>query len=212
MQELERRIGRTSISKVEVEIRDPVAASMQYIERNAVDMIVLATDGKGGLSRLIRASRAEQLARESRLLTLFVPEGGRSFVSSETGEVTLRRIVVPVDSATDPRPAMLEAVRTAKLLDDPTIEITLLHVGDGEESSVREVAELPFCQWNVLQRQGDPVQQILSVSEEIAADAIYMSTTWSKAGFGRTEGGVIERVLSLASCPVEAIPVDRSEP
>ena len=65
-QALEDRIRRSSISKIEVDIRDPVAASMRYIERNAVDMIVLATDGRGALSRLLRPSRAESLARELR--------------------------------------------------------------------------------------------------------------------------------------------------
>jgi len=92
-------------------------------------MIVLSTNGKTGISRLLRSSRAQRLAREAKLLTLFVPEGGRYFVS-----------------------------------------------------------------------------------DEISADAIYMSTTWSKAGFGRVEGGVTERVLAGALCPVAAVPVDRGIP
>jgi nucleotide-binding universal stress UspA family protein len=209
-QPLEGRIRRSSISKIEVDIRDPVAASMQYIDRNPVNMIVLATDGRRGLSRLIRAPRAEQLARESRLMTLFVPEGGRSFVAGDTGEVSLRQILVPVDSATDPRPAMLRAVQAAALLDNPSLEITLLHVGEGDETGLTEVPELPFCKWNVVRRSGGVVSQILKVSEEIKADAIYMSTTWSKAGFGKVEGGVTEAVLSGAACPVAAVPVDRA--
>lgn len=209
MEGFERRTRQCSVSKVEVDIRDPVAASMQYIDRNAVDMIVLATKDRRGLSRLLRPSRAESLARDSRLFTLFVPEGGRSFVSAATGEVTLRRILVPVDPATDPRPAMLRAVQAAELLEDPSLEITLLHVGDGEESTVTDVPDLPFCKWNVIRRTGGVVEQILAVSEDIRADAIYMSTTWSKAGFGRVEGGVTERVLSGALCPVAAVPVDR---
>jgi nucleotide-binding universal stress UspA family protein len=206
---LDDRIRRPSVSKIEVDIRDPVAASMQYIDRNAVDMIVLATGGRSGVSRLVRPSRAEKLARESRLLTLFVPEGGRSFVSGDTGEVTLQRILVPVDPATDPRPAMLRAVRSAALLEDRSLEITLLHVGDGDESTMIDVPRLPYCTWNVIQRTGDVVGRILGVSEEIRADAIYMSTTWSKTGFGKVEGGVTERVLQGASCPVAAVPVDR---
>jgi len=206
-QALEDKIRRSSISKIEVKVRDPVAASMQYMERNAVNMIVMATEGSRGISRLVRAPHAERLARESRIMTLFVPEGGSNFVSGETGEVTLRRILVPVDPATDPRPAMLSAVRSAALLDDPSLEITLLHVGDGEESSIGEVPDLPFCRWNVIQRSGAVVEQILAVSEEIDADAIYMSTTWSKAGFGKVEGGVTEAVLAGATCPLAAVPV-----
>jgi len=202
------QIRQASISKVEVDIRDPVAASTQYIDRHAVDMIVLATDGHRGLARLLRPSRAERLARETKLMTLFIPEGGRYFVDAATGEVTLRRILVPVDPATDPRPAMARAVNSAALLDDPSLEVTLLHVGEGEESVIEDVPDLPFCRWNVVQRSGDVVEGILGVAESIQADAIYMSTAWSKAGFGKTEGGVTESVIAGANCPVAAVPVD----
>lgn len=204
---LEDRIQRSRISKVAIEIRDPVAASMEYISRNRVDMLVMATEGRRGISRLVRASRAQQLARESRITTLFIPEGGKDFVSGRTGEVTLQRILVPVDPATDPRPSMLGAVHTAALLEDPSIEITLLHVGGDEEASIVDAPELPFCTWKAVRRSGQIVPEILSVAEEIDADAIYMSTTWSKAGFGRVEGGVTEAVLRDAPCPVAAIPV-----
>lgn len=207
-EDLEEKIRKSSISKLEVEIRDPVAASLQYIERNPVNMIVLATEGRSGLARLIRASRAERLARESKLLTLFVPAEGRTFVSGRTGEVTLRRILLPVGPGTDPRPAMLQAVRSAALLDDPSLEITLLHVGEGEESVETDAPELPYCRWNVVRRSGDVVEQILGVAEEITADAIYMSTAWQRGGMGRLEGSVTEHVLDQAMCPVAAVPAE----
>ena len=204
---LEDRVRQSSISKVEVEIRDPVAASRQYIARHAVDMIVIATEGRSRLARMMKASTAERLARETRLLTLFVPADGRRFVDGSTGEVTLRRILVPVDPATDPRPAMLRAVHAAALLDDPSLEITLLHVGEGAEMTGTDAPELPYCRWNVTQRSGAVVETILGVADELEADAIYMSTTWNKAGFGRVEGGVTEGVIDGAPCPVAAVPV-----
>lgn len=207
---LEEGTRRASVSKIEVDIRDPVAASMQYIDRHSVDMIVMATTGRRGLARLVRAPHAERLARESKIMTLFIPEGGRSFVAADTGEVTLGRILVPVDPATDPRPAMVRAVDSATLLDDPSLEITLLHVGEGQEMSVTDVPDLPFCRWNALQRSGDVVEQILGVAGEIEADAIFMTTTWGKAGFGKVTGAVTEGVLAGAPCPVATVPVERN--
>ncbi len=204
------RKRQASVSKVEVDVRDPVAASLQYIDRNAVDMIVLGTTGRRGLARLVRAPRGELLARRSKLMTLFVPDGARAFVDGATGEVTLNRILIPVDPATDPRPAMIRAVNAAALLDDPALEITLLHMGDGDELATTELPELPFCRWNAMQRSGNTVQGILEAAEDIQADAIYMTTTWSKAGFGRIEGGVTEGVLAGAPCPVVAVPVEKS--
>ena len=208
MDDLESRAKRSSISKIEVDIRDPVAASMDYIGRHAVDMIVLATADRSGLTRLLRASRAERLARESRIFTLFVPEGGRYFVDAQTGAVDLHRILVPVDSRTDPRPAMIRAVSVAALLEDPELEITLLHVSDEGEDALLDVPELPFCRWNVVRRSGDPAAEILSAAEELPADAIYMSTNWSRTRLGRGAGNVTEEVISAAICPVAAIPVE----
>jgi len=205
---LEEKMRRSSVSKIEVETRDPIAACNQYIERHQVDMLVLATEGRSGLSRLAGAPGAEKLARESRLFTLFVPSAGRAFVSGETGEVTLRRILIPMDPETDPRPAMLRAVRTAALLDDTSLEITLLHVGEGEGASVTDVPQLPFCRWNAIQRQGDVAEQILALADEMTADAIFMSTSWQKPGIGRAKGGVTEAVLSRVACPVAVVPVD----
>lgn len=203
------RHRQASISKIEVDIRDPVAASLQYIDRNGVDLIVLATTGRRGLARLVRAPRAELLARKSKLMTLFVPDGARVFVDGATGEVTLKRILIPVDPATDPRPAMVRAVNAAALLDDPELEITLLHIGDGSEREITDLPDLPFCRWNAMQRSGNIVSRILETAEDWSADAIYMTTTWSRSGFGRVEGGVTEGVLAGAPCPVMAVPVER---
>jgi nucleotide-binding universal stress UspA family protein len=206
---IEDNIRRSRVSKREVEDRDPVASSMTHLERHRIDMIVMATEGRSGLARLAQPSRAEKLARQSRLFTLFVPHGCRPFVSGETGAVTLRRILLPIDPATDPRPAMIRAVRSAELLDDPDLEITLLHVGEGEEADVGELPELPFCRWSAARRSGDPAEQILALADELSADAIYMSTSWSRPSLGGSEGGVTEAVLREAECPVAAVPVSR---
>lgn len=209
-EDLEDRIRRSSISKVEVPIRDPVVACTEYTGSHPVDMLVLATQGRTGLSRLIRAPRAERLARESRLFTLFVPSGGRSFVEAATGDVTLRRILLPIDPGTDPRPAMLRAVQSAALLGDPSLEITLLHVhtGDGDEPPSTDAPELPYCKWSVeVTHSDDVVGTILGAAEDIQADAIYMSTSWQKPGRGRREGGVTEAVLQGALCPLATVPI-----
>lgn len=201
-------LRRTRVKKLEVEGHDPVEASMEHIERYGTDMIVLATESRSGLARLVRPSRAEELARRSGIFTLFVPHGARPFVSAATGEITLGRILVPLDGRTDPRPAMLRAVRSAALLEDPKLEIMLLHVGeDGDEALVTNLPQLPFCRWSAVRRSGDPATQILGLAEDIAADAIYMTTAWSRHPVSSSGTGVTEAVLHGARCPVATIPV-----
>lgn len=202
------RIRRSSVSKVEVPIPDPLAACRDYLSRNSVDFIVLATDGRRGLTRLLGAPRAERLAREAARATLFVPSGARPFVSGETGEVALRKILLPVTSTTDARPSMLFAARSAALVDDPDVEITLLHVGDGEDARIDQLPTLPFCRWSAVRRSGEPAEQILGAAEELRSDAIYMAASWSTPRLGRRDGAVTEAVLREASCPVAAIPAE----
>jgi len=208
---LEEKIRRTTIRKIEVSEKDPVAACKAYIEREPVDMIVLATGQRTGLAKLARPSKAEALARESRLYTLFVPAGARPIVAADTGRVTLRRILLPVHPSTDPKPAMLRAVRSANLLEDPDLEVTLLHVGADPEKREMELPELPYCRWKAIARPGkDATVGILEAAEEIGADAIYMASSWQKPGIASKVGGVTEGVLERATCPVAVVPTDKS--
>lgn len=198
--------GPRAVQKVEMEGRDPVKAAKAYIARHPVDMLVTGTEGRSGFAALLKPSTAQRMARETKLPTLFVPAEGRSFVDGATGEVTLQRILLPVDPATDAKPAMLRAVRSAALLDDPDLEIVLLHVSDGEGPRVQDAPQLPYCRWTLEERPGEVVEEILRAADELAVDAIYLSTTWSKGGFGRTGGDVTESVIAGASCPVMAVP------
>lgn len=205
---LEERIRRTSVSKLEVPIPSPVAASLDYMSKDKVDLIVLATEGRSGLVRLIRPSQAEELARKSATFTLFVPSGARPFVDGASGEVSLAHILLPVDPDTDPRQAMLRAVQAAALLEDPAIEITLLHVTEDDEVQAEpmDLPQLPYCRWNVLKRQGDVVEEILGAAEAVSADAIYMSSGWHEGRRSRGKGGITEQVLRRAPCPVAVVP------
>jgi nucleotide-binding universal stress UspA family protein len=204
---LEEKIRATTIRKIEASDKDPVAACTAYMEQEHVDMIVLATGQRTGLAKLARPSKAEALVRESRRYTLFVPAGARPIVSAETGTVTLRRILLPVHPATDPKPAMMRAVQSATLLDDPDLEVTLLHIGAEPEEREMDLPQLPYCQWRALARPGrDAAAGILEAAAEIEADAIYMASSWQKPGLASKVGGVTEAVLERATCPVAVVP------
>lgn len=194
------------IEKLMMPGKDPVAAVKGYVARHPVDMLVVATEGRTGLARILKPSTAQRMARETRLPTLFVPAQGRTFVDGDTGRVTLRRILLPMDPETDARPAMLRAVRSAALLEDPSLEITLLHISDGTEPRAVDAPQLPYCRWLAVERPGKVVDGILAAADEFESDAIYMATTWSKGGFGREEGDVTEQVVAEAPCPVMAVP------
>lgn len=203
----EDRVRQATITKRSMDVRDPAAAARLFVVKHPTDMLVLATKSGRGLSRLLRPPHAERLARDTKLLTLFVPDIARPFVQRATGDLTLRRILIPVDPATDPRPAMSQAVSVAAMLRNPSLEITLLHVGDGDEGVRTDVPDLPFCRWHVEHRRGDVVREILDTAERTDADVIYMATAWNRAQILGSGHGVTEAVLDSAACPVVAVPV-----
>jgi nucleotide-binding universal stress UspA family protein len=204
----DRRPPRTE--KVEVREKDAVAAVRKYVDRHPVDMLVAATAGRTGLARLLRPSTAQRMARDTKLMTLFVPAEGRPFVDGATGAVRLSRILLPMEPGTDARPAMVRAVRSAALLEDRDLEIVLLHVSEDEAPRAADAPQLPYCRWTVMERPGEVVPEILAAAEELEVDAIYLSTTWSKGGLGKSGGDVTESVIAGASCPVMAVPAHGS--
>ena len=196
---------RVRVAKLATQEKDPVQATLRFLEDHDPDLLVLATEGREGLPRWLRPSRAEALSRRLRTQTLFVPEGARGFVSLKDGSTSLRSILVPFDHAPRADDAVAIATRAASALGDPPVEITLLHVGDGK----RPVVSLPTGEgWTLREttRRGNAVDEILAEAGERQADLIVMATQGHSGVLDALRGSVTERVLRRAPCPLLAVP------
>lgn len=200
---------KLSVSAEKVAIRGPylLGAILGYLDDHRPDLLVLATEGREGLPRWLRPSKAERLARGSGVPTLFVPKEGRGFVSVKDGELSLRRILIPADRDPNPRAAVVYASRAAEALGEGPVEIELLYVGEGEMPSV-ETPESPSCRWKRTQRSGKVVEEILSATEEPPADLVAMTTRGHDGFLDVLRGSVTEQVLRGARCPLLAVPAD----
>jgi nucleotide-binding universal stress UspA family protein len=194
------------VKKVALTASRPVAAMLDYVDENPADLIVLATEGREGIPRWLRRSKAERLARETRSMTLFVPRSARGFIALEDGHIQLRRILIPVDRRPSPRAAIAYASRAAEALGDGPVEIALLHVGDGETLPTPRLPDDPACSWKSLQRRGDAVEEIARAADEVQADLIVMATAGHEGFLDALRGSVTEQVLRRAPCPVLAVP------
>ena len=88
------------VRKLVIQSGHPVLATADYLANAAVDLVVLATDGRAGVPRWTHRSSAEAIARWSATMSLFIPAGAqRDLITLETGELHLERILVPIDSA-----------------------------------------------------------------------------------------------------------------
>jgi nucleotide-binding universal stress UspA family protein len=181
---------------------DPVRASLDQIDSQKPDLVVLATRGRYGLPLWLKPSVAQTIARRTSAMTLFVPRGCRGIVSLD-GIIRLRRILLPVDYQPDAREAVIRAVRAAEAFGDEPVEIVLLNV-DGSDFPKFDRPEGDAWKWKELRRSGDVVSTILDVAQ--GADLIVMATEGRHSIIDAMRGSVTERVVRDAPCPVLAVP------
>jgi nucleotide-binding universal stress UspA family protein len=183
-----------------------VRSVVDYVAKHQTELVVLATHQRDGLERWLHAATAEPIARRAREMTLFIPSRAAGFVSAETGAVTLRRILIPVDRVPAPQPAV-EAL-AALLAGVRCVEasIVLLHVGEGGEVPAVETPLRDGWHWERELRGGKPVDAILDAATRIDADLIVMTTQGHQGLADALRGSTTERVIRGAHCPVLAVP------
>jgi len=196
----------TRVKKVTVREGKTLDAILEFLEMHPTDLIVVATSGRDGLPRWIRPSVAEEVARKSDTMTLFVPHAAKGFVSLEDGSATLERILVPIDHKPNPRPAIAYCTRAAKAVGGP-VKIILAHVGDAE-APTPDLPEDSAWSWESIHRRGDIVDEIIKAAEEHDVDLIAMATEGRNGILDALRGSVTEQVLRRAPCPLLAVPTD----
>ena len=108
-----------------------------YVQENAIDLVVMTTHARGGVSRALLGSVADGLVRYSLAPVLLVPPRHEAALAPATTPV-FRRVLLPVDGGTAGDRMIEHAVAVAGA---PGIEYTLLRVVTAGASSVR--AALP---------------------------------------------------------------------
>jgi nucleotide-binding universal stress UspA family protein len=204
------RLG-VRVTKLTIDSSRPVHALHDWIDRNPSDLLVLATEGREGRSRWMHGSVAEAMARASHTMTLFVPnDADRDIVSLADGNLSLANVLVPVDHAPDPRRTIEFARRVAELAGDDRVTITLLHVGSPGSAPPISAQDGPEWRFVRMERQGDPVEQIVAAADELKADLVAMPTAGRAGVLEALSGSTTEQVLRRVRCPLLAVPATRS--
>jgi nucleotide-binding universal stress UspA family protein len=198
-----------AIKKVNLRRRNPGAAILDYLAEHDFDLIVLATEGREGVPSWLHSSLAERVARETKIMTLFVPGEGRGFVNPKTGAIYLSRVLIPATGAPSAQPALEYAARMARIA-DPPVEFVLLHVGDGPMPTLKLPQDGAF-RFREERREGDVSEAIVNTGRELGVDLIAMTTDGRDGFLGALgRGSHTEHVVRGASCPVLAVPVGRA--
>lgn len=184
------------------------------LEEKKIDLIVLGTHGRAGVSKLLMGSVAETILRQSPCPVLTVGPN----VSAEPGSVAdIHTILCPIDFTPDSLAAVPYAISLAQ---EHRARLYLMHVSPGpvfgpeETSLANRLRELVppeaklWCEPKVMVESGEPADKILEEAEELGIDVIVLGIRPVSTLAGtRTHLGMATayRIVSRAICPVLSV-------
>ncbi len=191
------------VAKIEIEHGDAASRISDFFLAHRPDLLVVATHGRHGLNRWLNGSVAEDVARRTHVPTLLIGPDSRGFVDARSGEVSLRRVLVPLTAPPSPVWALelLSSLLSSAGLTPEMYE--LVHVADGAHDLPDEVVGFG----RIERLEGPVVETILRAAEERQSDLIAMPTAGRHGLLEALRGGTTSRVIAHARCPVLTLPL-----
>lgn len=183
---------------------------LEHIQQRGAELVVMATHQREGLDRLMHKSLAEAVSEHTDAASLLIPYGVDGFVDFESGDVSLKRILLPVNRTPDPQPTVELIGQLISTIAREPVEIRLLHVGDPADTPSLSFPAGELCKWIWDTRLGDVTDTICDYAEEHDVDLIAMTTKGHDGFLDVLRGSRTERVLSRAQCPVLSVHASES--
>lgn len=193
------------ISKSACKGPDAAAGVLEFLEHRGADLVIMATHRREGLDRWLHSSLAESVSNQSDAATLFIPYGVDGFVSLETGRVSLKRILIPIDAYPDPQPVVDAVSDLVTALEVSDAEVRLLHIGDPASMPSPTLPVNDHCRWVWETRQGSVVETICEDAQENKSDLVAMTTNGHDGFLDAIRGSTTERVLHGCGCPLLSV-------
>lgn len=184
----------------------PARAILNELRDTPSQLVVMATHARSGMDRIVQPSVTEPVMRGSGVPTLILPPTARGFVDPDTGQITLRRILVPIDHVPSPQLAVDAAARLLDMLGIDDAWICTLYVGESADMPAVHFADPASVRVRRWTQTGAVVEGILSTASEWSADLLVMVTEGHVGVMDFVRGSTVERVLRLAKCPILVVP------
>ena len=188
------------------------------IAENSIDLVVLGTHGRRGVSKLLRGSVAEKIYRSATCPVLTVGPTAHSDVWKTW---RIARMLFSVDLVESPEPALHYAL---SLAEEQQASLLLLYANPpvpwqfralSAERAVHSLSGLIpedaklWCQPECMVRWEEPAEAILKVAQEREIDLIVMGVHKARAASltSHLPWPIASEVVSRASCPVLTVRV-----
>lgn len=194
------------IQKIKSFKHDPVTSILKFLEKHKMDLMVLTTHQQKGIDRWLHQAIAEPVARGAGQMTLFIPQGKKGFVSLKDGEMSVQRILIPVDQQPSPQAAIDAASGLVRLFHGHGTEFMIVHVGSQNTLPSYHYSNGHERIWETIVTNGSVVEQILNIAADRSPDLIVMATQGHQGFLDALRGSTTERILREAPFPVLAVP------
>lgn len=189
----------------------------EIVDKQKVDMIVMGTHGRTGVSRALLGSAAEEIFRKSSCPVLTV---GPHVSPNTERRLEMKQILFATDFSPESLAALPFAVSLAQ---EHQSNLTLLnvtgkpevgelvHAGQYAESTLRRLQSLVpagaelWCEPKCRVEQGPEAEKIMEVAIALGADLIVLGVCSPQGGVGATTHllqSIAHQVVTHAQCPV----------
>jgi nucleotide-binding universal stress UspA family protein len=183
-----------------------IDAIVGLTEVDSFDLLVMGTHANEQGTIFSRPTSSVKIAQRLQLPTLFVTAGTRSCVDVQTGQTSLRKVLLAVDHEPKAQPAVNRVVTMLQGLGDSDAEVNLLYVGQEEEFPQVDPPSESEVTWTRTVRHGSPATEIVNQAAEMEADLSVMVTSGKRHLWDIIAGSTVQNVLKNAPCPVFTLP------
>lgn len=184
---------------------DPVDTLLDAMRRVHPDLLVLGTHQRTGISRLLHESVSHALAVNSDVPTLFLPIGQPGFLGA-AGQVTIRKILVPVGDDQDFAVAIPAAAQLAERIGLKELDFHVLHVGDPGVLENQFAPEHTGWNWRFVDARGDLSSALQGYADEHDIDLVVMATRGQNGILDVLRGTHTQQMLQRTNCPLLVVP------
>lgn len=186
---------------------DPTAMLLRTIAELGPELVVAGTRARTGIDLALMGSTAQALVRHAHVPVLLLPAGHPGFVDPETGELRLRKILVPMGDAGAAQTAIDAAVRLAELTGEHKGDLVLVHVGDESEAPVVTLHGALGWGRRWVPARGSVVDEVVGLAQSEHIDLLVMASRGHDSLVDSLLGSHTERVLRRSPCAVLAVPM-----
>lgn len=186
---------------------DPRMGITDYLRRHPTDLLVMATEGRTGLARLLNPSVADTVSHLTKSHTLMLPKKAQGFVDPNSGTSSLRRVLVALDPEKDPRPALAYLKEWLPVMGhDDGFEAVVLRTEAWGGAPRLMMPQAPGQHWRQETCSGDPAEALLSTARELQVGMVAISARGPLGLRDRMRGTRTDQILLQLGLPLLSIP------